>query len=381
MYRASEPIDEYSLLRICEAWRNTGGLLVLFATYVAVALLAAAGSTLGNEPLLHVLLGLLSAGVVLAGLTYAGTFFIDQAANRPIGSLLHGHTDSPLISLGLVITLRVIKLFFLLLVFFLLFGGVSALLLLVCKIPEVGGIFLAALIPVLTLLGSLLFLGSYIVLVLAAPALWEGNTIKFAVAQLLVIVRQRPLLAAQRFGLLLVSMFALSCVFGVLLGGSFMYVSGVAGGVLGMQIMTQSAMLGGAIGTGIVLLVVHLLLTSAFLLGLSLTYLRLISELQVGDAEAELDQALANIVPSLLGLFARRKTDAPKPAAPTATVVVGKRDFDETMMGLGLGEVRERGDFKPPPSPPKPQPLYCPQCKVVVTADDKFCGECGCKLK
>lgn len=380
MYRASEPVDEYSLMRICEAWRNPGGLLVLFATYVAVALLTAAGTTVGNEPLLQLLLGLLSAGTVMAGLTYAGTFFIDQAANRPIGSLLHGHADSPLISLGLVITLRVIKLFFLLLVFFLLFGGVAAALLFLCKLPGVGGLLLAGLIPLLTLLGSLLILGGYVVLVLAAPALWEGNTIKFAVAQLLVIVRQRPLLAAQRFGLLLLSMFALSCVFGVLLGGSFMYVSAVAGGVLGMQMMSQSVMLGGAIGTGIVLLVVHLLMTSAFLFGLSLTYLRLSSDLQFADAEAELDKAVAGIVPALLGMFSSSKAEKPKPA-PKSTVIVGKPNFDETMMGLGLGEVRERGEFTPPPPPPPPKPLQCPQCKVVVTVDDRFCGECGCKLK
>jgi len=151
--------------------------------------------------------------------------------------------------------------------------------------------------------------------------------------------------------------------------------------VLGMQVMTQSAMLGGAIGTGIVLLVVHMLLTSAFLLGLSLTYLRLINNMQFGDAEAEFDKAMAGFLPALLGVFSGGKSEKPKPA-PATTVVAGKRDFDETMMGLGLGEVRERNEYKPPPPPPPaPKALQCPQCQVNVTVDDRFCGECGCKLK
>ena len=78
---------------------------------------------------------------------------MDQAAGRPVTSVMSAFLGSPLVllrSLGLALLFLVVFLGYLAVVYLVLF---------VCKIPALGALVYVVALPVLTFLGALIFLG------------------------------------------------------------------------------------------------------------------------------------------------------------------------------------------------------------------------------
>lgn len=294
----------FPITRLGEAWRNRQGLLTLLATFVGVAVLIGLGVASGVGALFG-LLALAAYALLLLGTATAGQQFMDQAMGREITPIATAMAASPMIVLrliGLVILLGLAVLGWFI---------VAALLLFVCKLPVVGGLLLAVVVPLLTFSGALVFAGVYVALSLAAPALFEGHGIKRALSQLWAVAVQRPVEALLNlFILFFVVGFAMTLVAGFIFSG-FFSTMGLTAGIVGSPMGAMMGGMGGMggygmgsgtggftvfgimVGGGIVWAVVAALAGALGLLGVCLTYLKLTDGLDMAHAEAALESAVS----------------------------------------------------------------------------------------
>lgn len=298
----------FPITRLGEAWRNRQGLFTLLATFVGVAVLIGLGVASGVGALFG-LLALAAYALLLLGTATAGQQFMDQAMGRDITPTFTAMAASPMI------VLRLIGLVILLGLAVLAWFIVAAVLLFVCKLPVVGGVLLAVVVPVLTFSGALVFAGVYVALSLAAPALFEGHGIKHAFSQLWAVALQRPVEALLNlFILFFVVGFAMMLVGGFIFTG-FFSTMGLTAGIVGSPMgPMMGPMMGGMgdmegygrgpgmggftlfgmlVGGGIVWAVVAALAGALGLLGVCLTYLKLTDGLDMAHAEAALESAVA----------------------------------------------------------------------------------------
>ncbi len=290
--------SEHTLMQIGLAWRNRAGLTTLLLTLTVVALLLSLGMASGSTVLL-VLMGLAGLALYLVGFAAAGMQYMDQASGREVAGTLAAFTAAPMVAL------RAVGLALAFLLAVLAFAVIAAVLLLICKIPVLGGILLAFVFPVLTFGAALLFLSFYVVGALAAPALWNGHSLSAALAQLWAVASQRPLEAFLQIMLLLfvggfiAAVFAgfvmtggmlTSSIAAAILGGGGMggMMSGMGGGASGGALM-----FGGMAGGAIVFAVCVALMGSLMMYGLALTYLKLTDGLDTDAAQASMGTALA----------------------------------------------------------------------------------------
>lgn len=425
------PSGPYSLMRIGEAWRNQAGLLTLLATFVGMAVLFGVGMATG-VPVLFALFMLAAYVLMLLGIVTAGHQFMDQAQGRPVTPTLAAFMASPMV------VLRMIGLLLMLGVALLVWFIVAAVLLFICKIPGIGGLLLAVVLPVLTFTGALLFLGLYVAWSLSAPALFEGLPLKRALSQLWAIASHRPLEAFLHLMLLFFVVGFVAALVGGFVGMGFMTTAGLSASILGGGVFggmgsmmggmdggyyggpSGSVVYGGLIGAGIVWAVVGVVFGALMLYGLCLTYLKLTSGLNVEEAEAALDSALAKTREKAQQAAeeARRRAHEMQEAArqraeqarqrneqaapPAAATPVTPPASGTAVPPMGAAPVpapapipapapapEERTVIMAPPSPaPPPAPvsgnaaqLACPACHSPITSDDVFCGSCGHKLK
>ena len=256
---------------------------------------------------------------------------------------------------------------------FLLFLGflvVLTLLLFICKIPGIGPVLYAIVLPVGAIAtGVVIFSLVYIAIPLAAPAVWNGSSIKHTLLLLQAVARKRLLTTVTMMVLLgLLTILAVGFVWAILAMGTGTVFSlstivlGVGSGGIGniMNIFTGGGSSGYiyAIGLGgAVLLLVGA--NPGFLIGLkgaSIIYREVSAGLSLEDDERELNRRIEEVkahadrVRQQAAAAAQQAVPTPAPAhvavaaslAPTAT---------------------------------------CPACKTFITPDDVFCGSCGHKLK
>lgn len=406
------PSGPYSLMRIGEAWRNRAGLLTLLCTFVGMAVLFGIGFATGVRVLVALFM-LAGYVLMLLGTVTAGHQFMDQARGRPVTATLPAFTASPMV------VLRMLGLLLILGGVLLLWFIVASVLLYLCKIPGIGGLLLIVVLPVLTFSGALLFLGLYVAWSLSAPALFEGHTLKRALSQLWAVATQRPLEAFLHLVLLFLVVGFVAMLVSAFVGMGFFASAGLSASILGgmpfggmggpmMDSMggyggpgpSASVIYGGLIGAGIVWAIVGVVFGALMLYGLCLTYLKLTSGLNVEEAEAAFDSALAKTREKAqqaaeearrraqeMQEAARqrteqaRKAEPPAPAQPPATSapVPAPAPAPEERTVIMTPPVAE-----PPPAPPvtgNAAQLACPACRSPITADDVFCGSCGHKLK
>lgn len=173
-------------MRATDAARNWRAIIsVIAGGFISVSMLSFSIWLMPRSVALALLCLLIT--LVLFLLTYSSTGFIlmRQAQGQilaPVDAFLLA-----LFSLGRMLGVA-FSLIFLALAMLLL----AAFLLFLCKLPGVGSLLYAILMPVLSLILGLSFIGLFgVAFPLAAPAIWQGNNIINTVARLITIIRKR----------------------------------------------------------------------------------------------------------------------------------------------------------------------------------------------
>lgn len=173
-------------MRATDAARNWRAIIsVIAGGFISVSMLSFSIWLMPRSVALGLLCLLIT--LVLFLLTYSSTGFIlmRQAQGQilaPVDAFLLA-----LFSLGRMLGVA-FSLIFLALAMLLL----AAFLLFLCKLPGVGPLLYAILMPVLSLILGLSFIGLFgVAFPLAAPAIWQGNNIINTVARLITIIRKR----------------------------------------------------------------------------------------------------------------------------------------------------------------------------------------------
>lgn len=374
-----DPNDRYTLMRIGEAWRNRGGLVTLILTFLMFVLLSGIGASTESRTLFAVF-GLIAAVTYLVGICAAGIQFMDQAAGRPVTTTIGALLTSP------IVTLRSLGLIVVLLVASLAFAVVEVVVLFVCKIPGLGPLLFAIAFPVLVFANSLVLLGLVVVAALAFPALCEGRSLKATLAQLWAIATQRPVQAILSLMLLFIGLLFVGGLVASLIGVGFVNAAFMSGAILaapmgdGFSSVPGMLMGGGfggfggggsgglvmaaAFGSALVFGITGALFAAMALLGLSLTYLKVTSGIDVSAAQAVVDSAIAKT---------REKAQL---AAEEA-----RRRAHEAQLAAQQRLEQTRASQAARAAPPPPAALACPSCHATVLPEEAFCGTCGHKLK
>lgn len=368
--KRSGSADRYSLMRIGEAWRNPAGLRTVVVTFVALsALLALAGAI--RVPVISALINVICILLLLMGSTAAGMQYMEQASGRPVRGTAASLMGSPLVllrSLGLGLGIAAGAAALVL---------VAALLLALCRIPALGEVLYIAVLPAVTMLGAVGALVTLVAVLLAAPALWEGHSLRTTVLQLWAVVTQKPLEAFIQLATLVLAAMAVAAIlitfvgfgFGAAIGLSALMLSRGAGdslpaGIDGLSFMGflyGGEMMGpGAVGAGIVAAIVVALVMAVLYLGLSIVHLRLTAGLDLAQAHETAARLMART----------RSRAVPATAAAAASVTpAGAAVIDPDSV-----------PFLVDGSTILPLAIGCPRCLANVTPGDAFCGNCGHKL-
>ena len=365
------------LLRSGEALRNWQALVTLMATGVAMSVISMAFASLGSGVLM--IIGMLLAMALGAvGISATGILLTDQAlgmAPRSFGAALLD---------GLFAALRLLVLGLIGLAAMLVVALVVSILLLLCKIPGIGGVLYAVILPVSILVMAFVYAALYFIFCLAGPAVWSGASIRQALAALYAVVKNRLFETALGIIFLILLMGMIGFLVGVFISSGAMLVGGLSVPILGGSfnagslsgMMMGAAMggsgsgliYGGAFGFGILMAVVGALLVCMTLLGLIRLYHHLTASLDLAHAEAELAQRMGQV------------------KQRAAAVQEEARRRAEELRQRSQAKAAAAAAPSPEPSPaPSPAPApaaapACPACQAPVDAGDKFCGNCGQSL-
>lgn len=359
----------YGLLRAAEAvtnWRalaatGLAGVAVLLSVFLVRALF-------GASALLGGLGVLLTFVVALTGYSAVGILLMRQAQQQQI-SIVDAFSQAiftvhRLLGVALMMLLCVL--------------GVSLLALLVlfcCKLPGVGSLLYAVALPVLTVLIGATIAGLlYVVLPLAGPAVWEGNTVWQTTARLLVIVRQRLVMVIINLVILSLLVLVLVGVVYLVLTSGYLATAGLSSaiginsfGASSLQAMMMSGMGGGGyyageaqsyagaflFSTGVLLMAGGIIPALTYINGTCLIYLQTVEGLHFGEAEEQLQARMEDA--RRLAKEARERASAQMQQARAAA---------------------QRADA---PVETPVQQRACVACHATLAADDVFCGECGVK--
>ena len=388
-----------SMFQAISGLRNRRALLAMLGCLFAGILVAGLFSFMAARMgFFFAFLGALTLFVAGAtGVNAAGLLLMDQAKGVPARSLRDAVMGGLLcipkfIALGLA----------LLLVSLVVFVAV-ALVYLVCKIPFLGPILFVLVFPLSVVVLGLTLCGLFQCLFLALPAIWEGSSIKHAIAKALSIVRSR--LVESMLLLTVVGFLALGVgfiVFGVLITG-LIPSAGMTAGILGGDALGSvfgmvrgfgidqggyGGELGGSgvgyvaaagIGGGLLWALAASLVSLVYLLGLNLVYLRVTEGLDVGATEAAMQAGFDDAKRRAAELSQKAK-DAAERAQQSAAATQASAAAAATAATKAAPPA-----YSPAPpvtaAPASAATTPCPQCSAPVGPDDLFCGVCGFKLK
>jgi hypothetical protein len=272
------------LLRSGDALRNWRALLTLVGAGVAALVMMMASAATGHAAVIF--FGVLAGyATVSVGISASGILLMDQALNLTPRRIRVALVDG---------ARAAVRLFAILLIG--LAGALAAvlvvaLLVLICKIPGLGGLLYAVVLPASVLLLAFVYAGLYFVLALAGAAVWSGVTLRQALSALVAIVTHRFVESA--IGVLLLSLFMLLVggVIGVFVSTGIGIVAGLSAGILDTAMImldlstlfeggrAQAVVYGGMLGLGILLAVVGSVIFSMAILGLNRLYLHLNADL------------------------------------------------------------------------------------------------------
>ncbi|MEA5097747.1 MAG: zinc ribbon domain-containing protein [Burkholderiaceae bacterium] len=299
---------------------------------------------------------LLVAAIFMAGFSAAGFLLNDQMRGRPSRTLREAasagvHSLPRLLGVGLLIALVALVL-----------ALAIVILLLLCKIPLLGPLLYVAVFPLSALAIAAAWCIAIFVTALAAPAIWEGNSVIHTFGILWAIVRQRLLSVVIHMLLLglLIGVVAALVMAAVMLGMTTMIgmsaailPAGATGGMIGglpFQAATGGGyFIAGAIGGSLVMACAAVLPMLVAIGGNCVIFINATEGLSVDDYETR----IVAIVDRL-----RNKTGVSgNQPAPSASPRVEP----------------EVSDIQPA--------AVCSKCQSAVGVADAFCGYCGQKLK
>ncbi len=367
------------LLRSGEALRNWRALLTLVLTGVVTLIILMAAAASGNA-FVTFLGALLNFMIFSVGVSATGILLMDQAldqAPRGIGSAI---ADGIFAAIRLFVIMLIGAAVALLVIL------AVAVLVLVCKIPVLGSLLYAVVLPGSVLAVAFIYAGLYFVFALAGASVWSGAPLRQAVTTLYAIITRRLVesaLGVVVHSLLMLMVAGLIMVF-VLAGVGV--VVGLSAGILGSSIgMPNLSMLSGGSGAGgivyaglfgfgILFALIGAVLFSMTILGLNRLYLHLTANLDLAGASAALNGHLdaARERARAMQEEARRRAEEIRQRTPQAA----PQNDDQTVVS------------PMPPTAARPAPIpaampapICPKCAHGIAFDDAFCGNCGQRLK
>ena len=372
-----------TILGALEAVRNIPAAVLVGLLFIATAVVFALFSFLaavGGGVIVAALGGLLVFLISVYGASAVGYMLMSDA--RGAGRL--GIVEALLVSLRT--THRWLAVMLLALLVFVLFALLLLIILVLCKIPFLGPVLYAVVLPVATLATAAFLAAMYfVVMPLSFPAVWAGDTAMQAVAKLWAIVRQRLVQVV-----VLVLLLALLCLVigGIItlltLGGLgvvgalsavLLPTGGGLGGLMSGMMMGAGRegggyLIAGGIGTAIVFAVVSIVPFLILVRGYCLIYLEVIEGLDFSAAEAQLKSRVENLQRQAREAQERAREKMQTPAAPPAAAAASSER-----------EQPAAASIAPPAVAPVPDPAKCPQCGTAVTGADAFCVGCGARLR
>jgi hypothetical protein len=332
-----------TILGALEAIRNVHAGILVALVFITTALVFALFSYLAA----------IGGGVAVAALGGLLVFLISVYGSSAVGYMLMNDAKgaAPLsiveaLLLSLRTTHRWLAVMILALLVFVLFALVLLLILFVCKIPFVGPVLYAVVLPVATLATAAFIAALYfVVMPLSFPAVWAGDTALQAVAKLWAIVRQRLVQVV-----VLVLLLALLClVIGGVISLFTLGALGIVGGLSAVLLPTgggigglmSGMMMGGGregagyltagvIGSAIVFAIVAIAPFLVLLRGYCLIYLEVIQGIDFSAAEAQLKSGMDNLQRQAREAQERAREKMQAPAPPPAAPAPGPQPEAQT---------------------------------------------------
>lgn len=363
-----------ALLRASEAVTNWRALATTVLGGIAIFLFVALTGWLARSSFwLGSFFGLITIIVALIAYSAVGIILMRQAQGREVGIM-----DAVLQAL-----FTVHRLFGVGILLGLIFLGIvlaSLLILLLCKIPGLGTLLYGIAYPILAIVLGVTIAGLfYVGFPLAAPAIWEGNSVFQTIARLTVIVRRRLLSVIVNLLTLILLVAVLSGVVSFVLISGNMAAVGLSSAVNipvfgGMGSLLHSFMMGGAdfggygnpysdvssytyafgFGTGLLFTLGAIVPVLTAINGNCLIYLQAIEGLEFGAAEEQLRAGVDE---------AKRRAQEARDRA-SSKLEESKAAIVPAAASASTAAAAPRG---------------CSHCHAPLGADDLFCGECGTK--
>ena len=375
-----------SLLDATSAISNWRALALFAASTVAAVLVF--GLLVATQSAAGVLLGTL-LGWLLAfyGVNAVGIMLMDATRD--------GESRTPMqaVAASLLTSHRLLLVGLLALAGLLVLLVGVAILLLLCKLPVIGPLLFAVVMPLSALLlGFTLFTLAYVFYPLAASAIWSGATVMEAAGNLLAIARKRLVaVVLQEVVLMLIVLFVTLILLGIVFSGlglTTMMSAGIVGGgegglqSLGMMAMGMGSMgmgglgggggyvLAGGLGTTLLLALAGIVPGLIALQGFCQIYLSSLNGLDASDARRALATTLQKTQEKMREAREKVEAQARRPVAPTAPDTPAS-PAAPTMPAAPAVEASA------PVAAAAPAAAVCPACRMPVEPDDVFCGHCG----
>ena len=363
--RASEGLTHFRGILVSFLAMLLGGGFLFLGVYLA----GRSGSGFGRFMLL--ICWLIYAAIAGTGISANGIMLLDRARETPPRSLVDA------LVFGFICFVKACVVGIAIGAAGLLVALAAAVVYFICKIPGIGPLLLFFSHPILVVVAGLFAFFAGIFSALAAPALWDGDTITQAIAKSIAILKERAVTAVLY---LLVMAFVTAIILGiigaVILPGYFS-MTGLAAGIVGANIGGDLSMLtnlpmalmylsGGQSGhvTAMMLATVVLAMLAVstalqvHLMGINLVYLGVSQGVDTVAAERMLKQQFDQ---------ARAKADEAKQRA----VLAAER----------AKAAAQQARTSIPVSPAPTGALLCSSCNAAIAPSDVFCQNCGHKLK
>lgn len=320
------------------------------------------------------LLGLI---INLVAWNAAGVVLMDQVASGSMRSV------SDALLAGALASFKGAVVFVAALLGVLIIVALVAALLFVSKVPGLGPVLFFVVFPLgAIVLGVSVATCLFLLIPVAAPAIWSGESIAGSLARVIVVVRQRLLgVLIRNFALVVVILIAGLMLLGILVTGTVM-AGAMSAGILaaGVDASSLGSLFGGGFGRGLggggggyvvagMLAGLMLFLIAWTLPGLMwkkgwcLIYRDLVQDADVTAVEAEMRQRMAQVKQK--ASEARERVQQQNLATRAAAVTRSQAGFNSDSANPPQGVLA----------------VACPACRSAVTPADIFCGNCGHRLQ
>lgn len=360
--RAAEGLAQWRAMALGCLTMLASGTLMVLAMYMGTQIRGVGGLVLGGAAALVALV------VGAAGFSGVGAMLMDRAKQIAPRSMADA------LVFGVICLPRFVAFALLLLVIAIGAGLVAGAAYMLCKIPGLGPLLLFIAHPILVLAVGLLFtVITWAVIPLFTPAIWEGRSLKEALAVVWTVARNRLM---QTIALLL-TLYIVAGLIGALMAAAlfpgYMFMTGMAAAILGPDIAAAGGMgifsllagsgaspylYAGVLGSILLMMIVGAMLAQVLIMGMNLVYLSASEGLDLAESHAAIESKLEQARQKGLEVrerarqAAERARDAGHPAASSPKLATaGPEDANA-----------------------------CPNCASACSASDVFCGSCGHKL-